>query len=141
MDNPPTPTPASKPLDADPSASPKAVPAPAPIKAEQIPDVSTPANLDRRFVVMENAVSAYKPIPMANSTATPKPVSGAALPPPAPLADSGLQQGGLASATDHYAPILALAKYPYKFCNKTDMQAVATASFDAGKFWNREWDL
>jgi hypothetical protein len=66
---------------------------------------------------------------------------------PAPRTDaawlpvSDLQRGDLASPRHHFTPIQALAKYPYKYCNKIHMQDIASAFFDQGKFWQREWDL
>ncbi|QIW95477.1 hypothetical protein AMS68_000995 [Peltaster fructicola] len=40
-----------------------------------------------------------------------------------------------------FCPILAVAKWPYKFVDREYMQPIATAFFDAEKIWNREWDL
>ena len=37
--------------------------------------------------------------------------------------------------------ILPIAKYPYKYVPKAHSQAVASAFFDNGQFWSREWDL
>lgn len=41
----------------------------------------------------------------------------------------------------YFTPIVALSKYPYKFCHKDYMQDIASEFFHAGKFWDREWDL
>ncbi|KAL6705229.1 hypothetical protein ACN47E_007189 [Coniothyrium glycines] len=63
----------------------------------------------------------------------------------APTASSapvtGLQQGHLTAPDQLFTPIQALARYPYKFCDKTHMQDIASIFFDAGKFWEREWSL
>ena len=40
-----------------------------------------------------------------------------------------------------FAPLLAVAKFPYKFVAKRFLQPVATAFFDQEKIWAREWDL
>jgi hypothetical protein len=52
-----------------------------------------------------------------------------------------LQLGHLAAATQRFVPLLALARYPYRFGPKPHAQAVSSAFFDQGKFWNREWHL
>lgn len=100
-------------------------PASAPITTEQ--------NTDRRFVLLKDADSSYHPKSVPNSTATPKPT--------APLPPNNLNRGDLGSATQHYSPIVALSRYPYKWYNKTHSQDIASAFFDLDKFWAREWDL
>ncbi|KAJ4340925.1 hypothetical protein N0V95_007379 [Ascochyta clinopodiicola] len=93
-------------------------------------------NTDRRYLWLKDTESSYNPISMLKSpinTATPKP--SAALP------ATNLKRGDLASTRLHFTPIQALGKYPYKFCNKTNSQDIASAFFDQGKFWAREWDL
>jgi hypothetical protein len=50
----------------------------------------------------------------------------------------------LAQVTTHgeyFCPILPVAKYPYNYVPKAESQAVASAFFDQGQFWKREWDL
>jgi hypothetical protein len=88
-------------------------------------------NTERRFVLVEDVESSYNlgttPLPMD------RPRSSATLP------ATDLNRGDLAE--HHFTPILALSKYPYKFCNKSHLQDIASAFFDAGKFWDREWDL
>jgi hypothetical protein len=90
-----------------------------------------PANTDRRFVLVKGAVSSYNPGIMRTS----RPSKTAQLP------STDLNRGDLAAAHHKFAPIQALAKYPYKFCNIAHSQDIATAFFDEGKFWAREWDL
>ncbi|KAH7411613.1 hypothetical protein DE146DRAFT_602960 [Phaeosphaeria sp. MPI-PUGE-AT-0046c] len=90
-------------------------------------------NTERRFVLVEGAVSSYNIGNKRSSTAPPVPSS--------PLPTIDLSRGDLAPARHHFTPILALAKYPYKFCNPSHSQDIASAFFDAGKFWKREWDL
>ena len=49
-----------------------------------------------------------------------------------------------AQVTKHgegFCPILPIAKYPYKYVPKAHSQAVASAFFDNGQFWQRDWDL
>lgn len=92
-----------------------------------------PTNSERRFVLVEGVESTYNM--GTKKPSTDRTVSSAALP------ASGLSRGDLAAARDHFTPVLALAKYPYKFCNKSHSQDIASAFFDAGKFWNRTWDL
>jgi hypothetical protein len=96
-------------------------------------------NTERRFVWLKDANSSFNPDldSMRLSTApnlTPR-TDAAGLP------VSDLQRGDLASPRHHFTPIQALAKYPYKYCNKSHMQDIASAFFDQGKFWQREWDL
>ena len=90
-------------------------------------------NTDRRFVWVEGAVSSYNPGKMFN--VRDPPLSTSALP------SSDLNRGDLTAPHHHFTPIQALAKYPYRFCNKSHSQGIASAFFDAGKFWKREWDL
>jgi hypothetical protein len=40
-----------------------------------------------------------------------------------------------------FSPFAAVTKYCYKFLDKEYSQLVATAFFDEGKIFNREWDL
>lgn len=40
-----------------------------------------------------------------------------------------------------FSPFLAVTKYCYKFVNKSLMQPLASAFFDADKIWSRDWDL
>lgn len=93
---------------------------------------SSPNN-ERRFVLVEGAVSTYNMGTKQTSTALPAPS--------APLSSVDLVRGDLAAARHHFTPIVALSKYPYKFCDKSHFQDIASAFFDAGKFWNRHWDL
>ena len=91
-------------------------------------------NPERRFVWVKDAESSYNP-----KTASMRPAT--APPPASALPVTDLQRGDLVSARHCFTPILALAKYPYKFCNQNHMQEIASAFFDQGKFWQREWDL
>ena len=108
--------------------------------ADAVQPDNTPAapepNLDRRYVWLPEAESSYNP------TTLPVPLTNTAPPPTSkPLPCTDLNRGDLGSATKHYCPIVALSKYPYKWCDKTHSQDIATAFFDQGKFWEREWDL
>lgn len=67
--------------------------------------------------------------------------TAANLPAADPLLATNLRSGDLTHPNHRYTSIQALAKYPYKFCDKNHMQDIASAFFDAGKFWNRQWDL
>jgi hypothetical protein len=87
-------------------------------------------NLERRFVWITGAASSYN-----LGDAPQLPASATKLPPPR------LQKGQVAQTTQSFTPISALAKFPYKFCNKSNLQDIASAFFDGGKFWAREWDL
>ena len=40
-----------------------------------------------------------------------------------------------------FSPFLAVTKFPYKFVKKELLQPIASAFFDEGKIWNREWDM
>ena len=41
----------------------------------------------------------------------------------------------------NFCPLIAITKFPYKFVNKKHMQEIATAFFDEGKIWNRDWEV
>ena len=41
----------------------------------------------------------------------------------------------------NFCPLLAVAKFPYKFVPKKLLQPIATAFFDEGKVWTRGWDV
>jgi len=102
---------------------------------ESVP-ITSAANTDRRFVLLKDAESSYNPKSM------PKPAATDTTPKPAaPLPSKNLHRGDLGSATQHYSPVLALSRYPYRWCDKTHSQDIASAFFDQGKFWAREWDL
>lgn len=96
------------------------------------PTGSSP-NTERRFVLVEGAVSSYNMGSKRPANALPAPY--------APLPSIDLHRGDLAAARHHFTPIVALSKYPYKFCDESHFQDIASAFFDAGKFWNRQWDL
>ena len=109
------------------------------VSLRDIPPDSPVENTERRFVWIKDAYSSFNPNldPMRLSTAqAPAPRTDAA-----GLPVSDLQRGDLASPRHHFTLIQALAKYPYKYCNKIHMQDIASAFFDQGKFWQREWDL
>ncbi|KAI4645459.1 uncharacterized protein J4E78_009369 [Alternaria triticimaculans] len=96
-------------------------------------------NTERRYVWVKDADSSFNPNldSMRLSTASaPAPQTGAA-----GLPATDLQRGDIASPRHHFTPIQALSKYPYKYCDKSHMQDIASAFFDQGKFWQREWDL
>ncbi len=59
-----------------------------------------------------------------NGAYTPDPHKGA----PAPL---GIK----------FSPFIAVTKFPYKFVKPELLQPLASAFFDEGKIWNREWDM
>ena len=40
-----------------------------------------------------------------------------------------------------FSPFLAVTKFCYRFVEKDLVQPLATAFFDAGKIWDREWDI
>ena len=107
------------------------------VQPDNTPSAPAPGpNSDRRYVWLPEAESSYNP------TALPVPPTNTATPPPStPLPCTDLHRGDLGSATKHYCPIVALSKYPYKWCDRTHSQDIATAFFDQGKFWEREWDL
>ncbi|KAJ4992814.1 QDE-2-interacting protein [Stagonosporopsis vannaccii] len=102
------------------------------------PEPAAAANTERRFVWLNDAESSYNPaaLPAPHTAPATKPAK-----PVPPLPAHDLNRGDLGSATQHYTPIIALSKYPYKWCDKTHAQDIASAFFDQGKFWAREWDL
>lgn len=104
-----------------------------PTKEAIVAATDTGANPERPFVCVEGAESLYNPRPMSAPSKLPKLATK--------LAVTNLRRGDLVSAQQHFTPIHALAKYPYKFCNRAHKQDVASAFFDQGKFWEREWDL
>lgn len=89
---------------------------------------------DCQYIWLKDAKSSHNPASIT-SIITPSPKPTARLP------AHKLKHGDLAPAAQYYTPILALAKYPYKWCDKADSQDIASAFFDRGKFWAREWDL
>ncbi|KAI5291109.1 hypothetical protein KEM54_006295 [Ascosphaera aggregata] len=40
-----------------------------------------------------------------------------------------------------FCPLLAVAKFPYKYVHDRTADRIAKAHFDQGKFWSRTWDL
>lgn len=100
------------------------------------PAIVDEPNTDRRFVWLKHAESSYNPAPMPNPVIPTQPPN-----PPASLPATTLTRGDLGFPAKHYSPIVALSKYPYKWCNKSHSQAIASAFFDQAKFWAREWDL
>ncbi|UPX18159.1 uncharacterized protein EKO05_0008469 [Ascochyta rabiei] len=114
-------------IDGQPAADP-IQPLPTPITVQP--------NTDRRYVWLKDANTSYNPVSMLKS-----PVNTAAPKPSAALPATDLNRGDLASSQLHFTPIQALAKYPYRFCNRAYSQDIASAFFDQGKFWAREWDL
>ncbi|KAH5278855.1 hypothetical protein HBI71_024050 [Parastagonospora nodorum] len=103
------------------------------LPTKSAPVTAQPTNTERRFILVEGVESSYNM--GTKKLSADRPGGSAALP------ATGLSRGELAAARDHFTPVLALAKYPYKFCNKSHSQDIASAFFDAGKFWNRPWDL
>jgi hypothetical protein len=110
----------------------KQLPHAPPTKTPPVP-AREAANLDRRLVLIEGAASAYNVGAMQTPKGLPK--ASPALP------ATNLNRGDLAAVHHQFTPIQALAKYPYKFCDKNHSQDIASAFFDEGKFWKREWDL
>ncbi|KAI9717749.1 MAG: hypothetical protein M1812_004478 [Candelaria pacifica] len=51
------------------------------------------------------------------------------------------QVGRLSSISTTFCPVLAAAKYPYKYVTKNTQERVAKAFFAGGKFWERKWEL
>lgn len=49
--------------------------------------------------------------------------------------------GEVASEGMSFCPILAVAKFPYKYISKRFSDAVSDKFFNKGQFWNRKWDL
>ncbi|KAL5453636.1 hypothetical protein PMIN06_005398 [Paraphaeosphaeria minitans] len=86
---------------------------------------------ERRFVLLQGIESSY------NLGSTPQIPAR----PAHPLPPAQLVRSELVASYEKFTPIVGLSKYPYKFCNKDCMQAIASAFFDQGKFWAREWDL
>ncbi|GKZ18829.1 hypothetical protein AbraIFM66951_009533 [Aspergillus brasiliensis] len=62
---------------------------------------------------------------------------------PAPVPEDGidLQCEHIPSPNGQFSPLLAIAKYPYKHIKGSLSQDVSSRFFDAGKFWNRSWDI
>lgn len=91
------------------------------------------ANSERRYIWVKGAESTYNPELIKSPIGPTRPVVKSE-----PV---HLQRGDLASPHHHFTPIKALARYPYKFCDRTCMQQITSVYFDQGKFWEREWDL
>ena len=54
---------------------------------------------------------------------------------------SGLQLGELAPSGEKFCPILAVSRFPYRHVGKDLSEIVASSYFNAGKFWERTWDM
>jgi hypothetical protein len=99
---------------------------------EPAPSTNGPKeNAERRFVWVQGTESSY------NLGSKPQLSALPAHPRPPAL----FERSELAAPHDKFTPVVALSRYPYKFCNKDCMQDIASAFFDQGKFWAREWDL
>ena len=55
--------------------------------------------------------------------------------------DPGLRRGELAPLGEKFCPILAVSRYPYRHLGKDLSEIVADCYFNAGKFWERSWDM
>lgn len=53
----------------------------------------------------------------------------------------GLQLGELALPGEKFCPVLAVSRYPYRHVSKELSEIVASSFFNAGKFWERTWDM
>ncbi|KAF2232955.1 hypothetical protein EV356DRAFT_487814 [Viridothelium virens] len=51
------------------------------------------------------------------------------------------RRGQLTAPEECFCPILAISKFPYRFVNEEASQPIASAFFDAEKFWMRDWDV
>ncbi|KAL9052680.1 MAG: hypothetical protein Q9162_005239 [Coniocarpon cinnabarinum] len=49
--------------------------------------------------------------------------------------------GELAPVHQAFCPIMAVSKYPYKFVASDISESIADRFFNAGKFWDRTWDI
>lgn len=49
--------------------------------------------------------------------------------------------GEAAPLGTNFCPILAIAKFPYKYMDKGHSETVADRFFNAGQFWERNWNL
>ncbi|KAF1344164.1 hypothetical protein BDV97DRAFT_403110 [Delphinella strobiligena] len=67
--------------------------------------------------------------PTTNDTLSPEPTG------------SDERFGEVAPEGMSFCPILAVAKFPYKYISKRFSEAVSDKFFNKGQFWNREWDL
>ncbi|KAF2640668.1 hypothetical protein P280DRAFT_469392 [Massarina eburnea CBS 473.64] len=117
-------TPSSKP------ATPAVSPTVESFEADTAPAPASEGNIERRFVWEKGAESTY------NLGSMPRlvPLPTSKLPP------IDLKQSECATVK-FFSPFVALSKYPYKFCDNKYTQDIASAFFDAGKFWTRQWDL
>jgi len=96
----------------------------------------------KKLVQLDINALPVQPLPRHN-TPPPLPPAAAQSRPPttATMPPTDLQRGQLASSRHRFAPIRGWSKYPYAFCDEPRTQAIASAFFDQGKFWGREWDL
>ncbi|KAF1951969.1 hypothetical protein CC80DRAFT_495619 [Byssothecium circinans] len=107
-------------------------PASAPGSGKHTDKGSFGQNTENRAVWQPGATSSYNVGSMPKHSVVP--IRSVKLPP------TNLKQTELATEPS-FAPIVALSKYPYKFCDQAYIQDIASAFFDVGKFWAREWDL
>ena len=57
------------------------------------------------------------------------------------MSNPTMRLGELAAREYEYCPLQAVTKYPYRYLNKGDSDAVSTAFFAAGQFRARGWSL
>lgn len=55
--------------------------------------------------------------------------------------ETGLQLGELTPPGGKFCPIMAVNKYPYRHVGQDLSEIVASSYFNAGKFWERTWDM
>jgi len=100
---------------------------------------STQWYADQQTQVTSNHASSTTAKSTPSSTSTNKPPE-----PSSELFRLDERVGEVAPSHLRFCPILALAKFPYKFLGSAawkSQQAIASQFFDQSKFWNRKWDL
>ena len=52
-----------------------------------------------------------------------------------------IRLGDIAHHVQNFCPLMAVAKYPYKYANKADSEIISQGYFAAGLFHQRGWTL
>lgn len=56
-------------------------------------------------------------------------------------AGSGFLPPESGAPIQYFCPIVTISRFPYKYIHGPEKNPIAAGLFDAGKFWNRIWDM
>ncbi|PWY92349.1 hypothetical protein BO70DRAFT_391765 [Aspergillus heteromorphus CBS 117.55] len=105
------------------------------------PAPPAPIPIPDQTIVNPTTITKETPPPVAPEK-TPRMTEPVPAPLPAPMSAPLATAERPAPPSDgHFTPLLVIAKYPYRQIKGELSQQVASRFFDAGKFWNRPWDI